>query len=241
MVSSSEAFSALARSGSVTSQAKDLIREAVFSGAITSGEVYSVSEIATQFGCSRTPVREAVLQLEEAGLLLMHRNRGFSIRQANPRDLLEAFQVRLVLEPLVSGQVARRSDQHDLTVVTRAIQQLGELSEAGPSGEGNVSRFMAADHDFHTGILKALGNDFIFGTVSRAREVTFLRRMTVVHGADDARQVFEEHEEVYDAIIELDLARAEDAMRTHIRLTALRAFSSVGFTPPDGWETSLSA
>jgi DNA-binding GntR family transcriptional regulator len=77
----------------------DDLRAAIISGELAPRELYSVADIAAQFGVSRTPVREALLTLAGQGIVKFERNRGVRILEVTMSDLMEVFQLRLLLEP----------------------------------------------------------------------------------------------------------------------------------------------
>src|ERR1700733_6256472 len=91
---------------SLTDQAVAAIREAVRDGALVPGQLYSAYQIAAYLGVSRSPVREALMRLAEAGMVSFERNRGFRIVLPGPRDIAEVFGLRLLLEVPAARQAA---------------------------------------------------------------------------------------------------------------------------------------
>ena len=77
----------------------DYVREAIQSRAMKPGEWYSVTQLAEEMGVSRSPVREGLLKLQEAGLVRFAKNRGFEIVETGASDVAEIFAIRLGLEP----------------------------------------------------------------------------------------------------------------------------------------------
>ncbi|MGW0201118.1 GntR family transcriptional regulator [Nonomuraea sp. NPDC003201] len=92
---------------SLAEQVISEVRRAVHTGAMVPGRLYSVYQVAEQLNVSRSPVREAMLRLAEAGLVQVERNRGFRVVLPHPREIVEIFGVRLALEL----PAARRADR----------------------------------------------------------------------------------------------------------------------------------
>src|SRR5258705_13910993 len=74
------------------------VRSAVDDGRMTPGVKYSVYQLAEALGISRTPVREALLQLEQGGLIRFEQRQGFRILLPDPKEIADIFAVRLSLE-----------------------------------------------------------------------------------------------------------------------------------------------
>lgn len=91
---------------SLTDQVADAVRAAVRSGDLTPGRLYSAYQMADLLGVSRSPVREALLRLAEAGMVALERNRGFRIAVPGAREIAEVFHLRLLLEVPAVERVA---------------------------------------------------------------------------------------------------------------------------------------
>jgi DNA-binding GntR family transcriptional regulator len=88
----------LAASASLTDRVVHELRESIRSGVLRPGELYSVYQLAEQLQVSRTPVREGLLRLAEAGMVRFERNRGFRVLRSAPADIAGIFHLRLLLE-----------------------------------------------------------------------------------------------------------------------------------------------
>lgn len=222
----------VARNRSLTQQVRDFLRRAIFDETLKSDTDYSVSELSDWLQVSRTPVREAVLQLEEAGLLETRRNKGFRIKAVTASNLASAFQVRFALEPLAAGLVAASGGVSEL--IESAFLELQSITESPPNDE-KLSRFMTADRIFHEAILERAGNPFVTSCVKEARDVTYRRRLTTESPERTWQQILEEHVCIYDALKAGDSLKAVQAMREHIRTTGEEAFAQHGMSVDPLW------
>src|SRR5579884_691600 len=94
------------RTETLRSQAIQAIRAAIITGDLAPGEVHSARELATTFGVSATPVREAMLDLAREGLVEPVQNKGFRIVEISEADVGELVQLRMFVEIPAVGAVA---------------------------------------------------------------------------------------------------------------------------------------
>lgn len=141
------------RSRTLTEQVTEAIRSAILSGELAPGRVYSTSALGKQLGVSRTPTREALLELERRGLVTIEKNRGARIRSTSIDTLVEVFQVRLMLElPLV-----RRSVERQTPATLQALEEAYEaFHEAAQANDPEAT--LKADRDFHVALLAGADN-----------------------------------------------------------------------------------
>src|SRR6187431_2890956 len=93
---------------------RDLLEEAILEGDLKPGERLRAEALAQRYGTSRTPVREALLQLEAQGLVEVEPNRGAVVRPFDRADLLDLYEVRALLEPAAAARAARRIGPDDI-------------------------------------------------------------------------------------------------------------------------------
>jgi len=93
---------------------RDLLEEAILGGELKPGERLRAEALAQRFGTSRTPIREALLQLEGQGLVEVEPNRGAVVRTFDRDDVLDLYEVRALLEPAAAARAAKRISAADL-------------------------------------------------------------------------------------------------------------------------------
>ena len=118
----------------VTSAAKDraldYVKSQVLTGAFPGGELISEGEVATALGMSRTPVREAFLQLEAAGLLRLYPKRGALVVPVSPDEVRAVLDARLLMEDFAAGAVIQRGPGVCTAVFEQLSAQLQRQREA---------------------------------------------------------------------------------------------------------------
>jgi DNA-binding GntR family transcriptional regulator len=196
---------------SSTSIAIEKLRELIFSGHLSPGSDHLESELATQLGMSRTPVREALLRLETQGLLEVRPRKGVRITPLSARDMAEIYDVLTELESLaVANAASRNLTNEDLTVLDRAINDMDTALVLDQRED-----WAAADDAFHKELVRLGDNsrvrmitEMMSDQVRRARLVTLYMRPTPTKSNDDHRQVV-------DAIRAEDPVTAQKIHRQH--------------------------
>lgn len=194
-----------------TAIAIDKLRELIFSGQLGAGTDHLESELATQLGMSRTPVREALLRLETQGLLEVRPRKGVRITTLSPRDMAEVYDVLTELESLAAENAANQNlKDSDLAALSKAIQAMDQALV-----DDNREKWATADDAFHTELVR-LGNnnrvrhiaEMMSDQVRRARLVTLYMRPAPTKSNDD-------HRDVMNAIRAGDADQARKIHRNH--------------------------
>ena len=125
---------------------RDQLQHAILEGVLKPGERLRAEALAQRFGTSRTPIREALLQLEAQGLVEVEPNRGAVVRAFDRDDLLDLYAVRALLEPAAAARAAMRIDDND-------IERLQDLCDR--ARYATVDEQIAYNEDFHRIIVEA--------------------------------------------------------------------------------------
>jgi len=197
---------------SLREQALALLREAVITGRIADGVVYSSKALAAELGVSNGPIREAMLALVDDGLMEAVPNKGFRSVPLTPADLAEIYEMRLLLEVPAVARLATGDLPGDH--VARLTRLVNTIEQAARSGDliGNL----AADRDFHLTLLAAGGNRRLVGAVARLRDQTRLDNLRALNADGRIVASADEHRPLLTAILRHDERTAERLMRQHL-------------------------
>ncbi|OPF83722.1 GntR family transcriptional regulator [Streptomyces antioxidans] len=201
---------------SLAEQVISEVRRAVHTGAMVPGQLYSVYQVAEKLNVSRSPVREALLRLEEAGLVQVERNRGFRVVLPHPREIIEIFGVRLALELPAVRRVARAGEA-ELGESLRATME--DMAAAVDADDELL--FFQLDQTLHDHILIAAGNSRARAIVGGLRDTMRILGMSTDDQSRSLRRVHEEHEPIVAALLAADAEGAVRAMRDHLSNTGL--------------------
>jgi DNA-binding GntR family transcriptional regulator len=196
---------------SLRDQALTAIRQALITGHIVPGVVYSAASVAAELGVSNSPVREAMLALVDDGLMEAVPNRGYRPVTLTDADLAEIAQLRVFLEVPAAG----------LAAVIGLGDRLEELSELvvvieQSAASGDLSANLEADRRFHLLLVEACGNGRLTDMVARLRDQTRLYNLPSLAASGALVASAAEHRPLLEAIVGGDRARAEALMRAHL-------------------------
>lgn len=203
--------------GGAKDRALDYVKSRVLTGAFAGGELISEGEVANALGMSRTPVREAFLQLEAAGLLRLYPKRGALVVPVSPDEVRGVLEARLVLEDFAVGAVVQRGQQAGAALYERLSAELQRQRDAAAGSR--LADFLESDRAFHQLTLDAAGNSILAGFYSTLRD----RQMRMIgESARDGQRlvnIIGEHERIAAALRDGDRDVAREAVRAHLAST----------------------
>jgi DNA-binding GntR family transcriptional regulator len=194
----------------------ELLRDQILNGDLTAGERLNEVAIASEYGISRAPVREASQRLASEGLIQVIERRGAFVVKISPDDLRELYEVRSGLECLGARLAAERAE-------TQAARRLlDELAAVEKAIRGGRSMGYPVDRDFHRSVMELTENARLEAAVAQQHQMIQLARLRSGANPERAARAFAEHIEIAEAIIAGDGDAAYDTMRTHLE----RSFDS---------------
>ncbi len=202
------------------------IRGRVLSGEIAVGSRLRQERLASEFGVSRTPIREALRKLQADGVVELQPHKGAIVRGATAREIRDAYEVRAELEGLAAELAATRIGDAQLEELHEAQRLFGSAIAAlvagrvGEAGSDNANGDWTRANDvFHRVIQEAAGNERLTQIVQDVHRA-FPRGLTWSALRRSSRlleQNVEEHHAVLDAIERRDGPAARAAMVAHVR------------------------
>ena len=220
---------------STTERVLASLREAILTGTLAPGSLHSIYRLADEHGVSRTPVREAVLRLADAGLVTVERNRGVRVRGVTADDVREVFELRLVLEVPATAYAAQEADD---AMVAGLRADLAAMREAADRDDAEA--FEEHDRALHGRLHAALGNVRLAEEVLALRASIQARGASTHHRSRGLAEVLQEHVPVVEAVAARDPRAAAARMREHLVHTAtLLMRQADGEDPDPGWADRL--
>lgn len=203
------------------------IRELVLSDDYAPGAALSEVRLAEHFDVSRTPVREALKQLQVEGLVEIRPKVGTFVRQISRREIVEMFEVKEVLEGLAARLMARRGHVPELDLLRANLERSKIATEQGDS-----AGYAALVHEFHQTIIMGSDNRKLAEHYTGLMNQLAYHRMvlrSVQHPGRLSRSCAE-HRRIVELITQKDGIGAELAMRDHVAASAREtmADSAVG-------------
>jgi DNA-binding GntR family transcriptional regulator len=189
--------------GTVRGRAAAELRDRILTGRLRPGDRIDLDELTEEFGTSRTPVREALLELSYEGLVAVTPRSGISVVGITPEDAVDNFGVLAALEGMAAGWATQRITETELT-------ELYRLADAIFDGDDVV----AGNRHFHRALNRASGSP---------RLLTYLRQAVRAVPAsffelfpEQERRSRREHAALLDAIREGDASTARAIAEAHV-------------------------
>jgi len=202
----------LQRPAPLYQQIYQLLRRQILQGRYKPGESVYESRIATDLRVSRTPVREALRQLEREGLVI---GNGSELMIANPTrdEFVELYTCRAALEHIVAERAAQLSTDADLAAMTAALDDA-----RAAMADDEHALVIAANTRFHDAMVSAARMASLRQLMDTIRGPILVARRHVLAGSDEAEQeVWMEHTALLEAIRRHDSEEAQKLMALHMR------------------------
>jgi DNA-binding GntR family transcriptional regulator len=205
------------RQQSLAAKVFGIVRNAIILGELAPGSLHSVQEIAEKLKISRTPVREALLKLEEQGMVSFERNRGARILETTVHDLEEIFSLRVLLEVPSAYKAAKRATAVD---IKRLRHALDEVESAYRTNSPNVRAHLEPDARFPRSIALISGSRRLAGILDNLFDQQMIANGTSGGFTRGMAEISEDHKRIYEAIATRDPSAAAVAMRDHLVISS---------------------
>jgi DNA-binding GntR family transcriptional regulator len=203
--------SASSRPISNTQRAVNELRTLIMRGELPAGSNHLEAELAERFGMSRTPIREAALILEGAGLLKMQQRKGIRILPISARDMGEVYDVLTELESLAAEDAARQSyGEAELALMSQLVEEMETALQ-----RDDLEAWADADDRFHIELVRLGGNSRVLAIVGMVRDQVCRVRSMTLYLRPIPTESNEDHRKVLDAIRRGDPAEARRVHRSH--------------------------
>jgi DNA-binding GntR family transcriptional regulator len=199
--------------GTSAERVYDDLRAAIIGGEYAPGERLRAEALATRFGTSRTPVREALMLLEGDGLVEIEPRRGAVVRSFDPADLVDLYEVRALLEARAAGLAAARITPADLALLEGTCARAEGLT--GTSGR-TIDTLIAANEDFHRILIEAAGSPRLSAALRTVAGIPRPFKTVFWNDASARARSLAAHREIIAGLRAGSTDRAESAMRLHV-------------------------
>lgn len=194
-----------------TPSIRERLENALFDGRFPPGAKLDLEALAREFDCSRTPVREALRQLEMSGLVRVAAKRGTFVAEWGIEELTERFEVMAELESMCARLAARRAGTAEIEGLEAAHETCRSAADSG-----DVDAYYHENSLFHGCIYRASRNAFLEQEALRLHAVLQPYRRMQLRVRNRMRQSLAEHELVVAAIRAGDPGAAAKAISEHV-------------------------
>lgn len=202
--------------------AKRLLIE-VFSGKLPAGTRLVAMSLASRFGVSCTPVREALFELEANEVIEVVHNRGAVVKRFGPEELRGIFLIRRIIEAEATRLACPRVDKSALDSLRGRLNELSKTRRTSQWFELEL----ATDRELHTMIAEQCGVARLTTEFQRYNTLVEALRSVVGNERVALREAVQSHIEIVDAMIARDADAAAKAMTHHIEQATISAESAI--------------
>ena len=205
--------SELAGSGSAAARVYAYVKERLLDGTFAGGALLSENELSQQLGLSRTPVRQAFVQLEAEGLLELYPKRGALVVPVAASEIEDVFEARL----LVEEHCAKRAANAGAALAAQLAEEIAEQERSIASGESTAA-FARSDRRFHRAIVDAAGNAILTRLYDALRDrQQRIAAVSLARNPADAERFIADHREIAASLEHGDATAACELVSAHLR------------------------
>jgi len=186
------------------------IEQLILRGELAIGQRINESDLASRFGMSRGPIREALRALEESRLVRSEKNRGVFVREVSVDEADEIYDVREALDQLVGQRVAERATPDRLRELEAVVAAMD-----GATGAHDIKSYHALNMKFHDMLVDFAGNARLTESYRLLTKGLLLFRLRGLQDGGGFAVSNTEHKAVLEAVAARDSARAGRLLRRH--------------------------
>lgn len=198
------------------------LRNDILSRNIKNGSKLTESYVCKRYKVSRTPVREALMELESEGLVQIIPNRGAFVTGLSDRDILDIFDMRCLFEGQATEWAVYRMSSEDIDKLYETLDFMEFYTL-----KGDPDRIREFDIRFHDIICEGADNRMIQSELAKYRAYIRNTFPGADRSADQLKQVLEEHRAIFHAFETGNATEGRKAMEEHVRNSRARLISSL--------------
>lgn len=216
------------------------LRDLILAGALPGGERIAELTLVERLGVSRTPIRAALMRLEQEGLLQRLPGGGYAVRTFSEADVADAIELRGTLEGLAARLAAERGvDAAVLAEAHACLDAIDDTLLPHRLDDEGFSRYVMLNAQFHALLGRMVASPVLERELDRVRELPFASPSAFVRVQTDSPQARDmlvvaqdQHRQVLQALERREGARAEAILREHSRLAQRNLRAALGSAAP---------
>ena len=197
------------------------LRAAILFGKIRAGDRLVETQLAEQFQVSRTPIRAAVHQLRQTGLLTLHSDGGIYVKKLTLHDAIKIYDCRIALEQLAVAGSCHHATKHQLELIEQTLIESEAIARQGEADAHSV-QLLDLNIQFHRLIAQSSDNLWLVPLLEQLSNQATLSRVQTLKVDSDVVDVHYEHRQIYEAIARRDADVAVQRLTDHLRSSQKR-------------------
>ena len=212
----------LVKAESLKDQAYEILRSSIITGRLEPGRLHNEKDLARGLGISRTPVREALLDLSKEGMIVFIPRKGIKIREITRRDISDVMELRKVIESYIIESCCGQLTPADLKGIGKIIEKQKAMTM-----KGNREGYVEAEREFHLFLASRTGNRQLQNVMENLRDLLHFMAIKAIAYQGRMEQVLREHRRIWAALEERDQKKAKEAMFLHLDITEKTLWAAI--------------
>jgi len=192
-------------------QVLTVVKSLIIAKKISPGEILNERKLAYELSISRTPVREAIQDLENEGWVKVFPWKGAIVQTIALSDVRECFQLRQAIEPMVIELVAKNLKREDFNILENILKEQKVLAE-----ESDADSFIVKDQEFHLYLAYLTGNNRLYKVLAQLEYAHRRIGVEIVQNKQRYKESIQEHEDLLTLLKERKILAARDSMLNHL-------------------------
>ena len=199
-------------------QAYDYLINLIKNGDLQPDTIYSLKQVAAEIGVSRTPLRDAVLRLEQERYVDILPSKGFVLHKMTRDDIIETYELRNAIELYCFKQLSKGLDtergQENFTKLSKKVA----LQKENASTTRDAEDYGRKDYEFHRSVVQYVGNESMLEIYRRFMYRIFWLNVTSFSQEGRMDDTMKEHEQILELISSHDMEGLEKLMDHHLTI-----------------------
>jgi len=195
----------------MASSVVDQLRSDILDSVFMPGERLIELDLCDRYGCSRAPVRAALLQLESEGIVERQANRGAVVRRVSVAEAIEITEARAVLESLAAARAARNGTVEEAEELRGVIEEMRRAVTAD-----DAATYSRLNKDLHRRLRAISRHSVAAGILENLRDRAVQNQYRLAMMPGRQAESFEQHAAIVEAVVAHDEEAAAAAMEKHM-------------------------
>ena len=221
----------LPRRASLHEQTYQTLRTSILSGELAPDERLVETQLAKQLEVSRTPIREALRQLQREGLVTMDTSGGLRVISVSVADAVHLYDCRMALEQAAVREACLHASDRALHELQQSIAQ-AERAVQRATSTLNTFEMLNLDYQFHRQIAESTGNPWLTDLLDQVFDKMMLLRVQTTRHNPKVLEICSEHRQICAAIASREPDTAIAAIQAHLNASKIRVVKALEALQP---------
>lgn len=216
----------LKRAQSLHEQTYQALRNAILSGELVVGARLVETQLAETLQVSRTPIREAIRQLQRENLITTDGSGAVRVAKLSVVDAIQLYDCRIALEQLSVSEACRHVTEEQLSQLELAVQQAEKTLGQQPNHLTNY-QLLHMDYEFHRLLAESSANAWLVQMLDQVFDKMALLRLRTMEHNPGVLEIRSEHRRIYQAVRDRDPVAATQAIQFHLIASKERVIQEI--------------